>query len=197
MFRFKLAALTTALIPAFSHPAKETLHIQIGKDKHILDTVLIWIDYAKSPEVDPIQGGEWSDWEKDSVWIDEENHKIVRYTHNFLATKGTRKGFGNDYISFTTSGNSEPQYIASVSFNFQGDTAEAYTWEPVHWQDNPEIFPYQSGFKAGTGFYGQVSKYVGNGGDNLAQGQWALFLSRANGWVGSGGMGTTSLRQIT
>jgi hypothetical protein len=197
----KVSILAAALLPAAVHSAKETLHLQIGRNKsdvatdiEILDTVLLWVDYEKLPEVDPPQGGKWSALEKDSVWIDDGNQKNVRYTHNFLASMGSRKGYGFDYISFTSSGTSLPQYTAYASFHFRGDTTVKFGWDPAHYQDNPEVHPYSGGLRPGTGMYGEVSKHVGEGGANLAQGQWAKLLIRENGWTG--GDGPTSLRPV-
>ncbi|MDB5050390.1 MAG: hypothetical protein JWO30_3461 [Fibrobacteres bacterium] len=179
MLSFTAAAVTVALLPAIVHSAtKETLQIQIGKDKDILDTVTIVIEYDKPPEVAHPNGVKWADLEKDSLWEDN-NGRHVRYNHAFLASMGSRKGYGSDYIDYTKRGSEEPEYSAGVSFIFPGDTLVQFSWEPVHMYFYRQIVPYEeTGFVSGSEVYGQVSQYVKSGSENLTQGQWALLLTR-------------------
>jgi hypothetical protein len=101
------AGFCAVLFPAMAFSAKETLRIQIGRntssngqDIEILDTVLIWIDYAKPPEVAPPGGVAWPALEKDSTWVDD-NSRNLRYAHSFMAATRFGKGFGSDYISLS------------------------------------------------------------------------------------------------
>lgn len=176
--RLAAFALIAALLPAFSHAAKETLQIQFQKDKVILDTVIIEIDFGKPPEIDHPNGVKWADLEKDSIWEDV-NGRHVRRNHSFHASMGSRKGYGNEYIHFTKRGNQEPEYSANVSFIFPGDTLVQIGWEPVHMYLNASLDPYrETGFVSGCEVFGQVSTFVNKETENSTQGQVALLLTR-------------------
>lgn len=188
-------ALALSFLALDLHAAKETLRIQVGKDKEILDTVVIWFDYEKFPEIDHPQGADWSALEKDSLGSDDEALS-VKYNHNFLVQKGSRKGFGSEYISYRTTGTGTPQYQSWLGFNFPGDTTEGYLWEVIHMNDYPELRPYHQGIRSdGSGMYGQASLDAGDG-KNLVQGRWALIISRESGWAGSGAGGATAVRPV-
>jgi hypothetical protein len=174
---------------------KETLLIEIGKDKAILDTVALWINYGKLPEIEHPNGVNWADLEKDSTWADDKGW-YVRYNHSFMASLGSRQGNGWDYLSlsvFSEDFNGEPQFNANAGFTFSGDTTLQIYWDPNHIVEKAEAYPFQrSGFKSGMEQFGQVSKWVDSGGENLAQGQWAKLLIRENGWTG----GPTALHPV-
>lgn len=190
--RLKIMGLCAALLPSFAFSAKETLHIQIGRNKssngndiEILDTVLIWIDYAKLPEIASSTGMAWPTFEKDSIWVDDHTRNY-RYAHNFLAETRSGKGFGSDYIRLTEVdvNCSMPDFIGEVDFTFGSDTSTDYRWDPSHMQDNPEAWPYHRGtMKSGLEQFGQVYTYAKGGTENLTQGQWAKLLIREDGWT--------------
>lgn len=167
-------------------PGKETLRIQIGKGKQILDTVVIWTQYDAPPELAQPAGKKWSDFEVDTAWSDSQGWNL-RYTHSFLAQKGSRKGYGTDYIYLVDNPedfSGTPRYTASLSLSFPGDTSETYSWEPEHMVDVPQAYPYdKTRMVAGGETYADILKTVVNGSENLAEGQWALPLSRENGWI--------------
>jgi hypothetical protein len=167
-------------------PGKETLRIQIGKGKQLLDTVVIWTQYDAPPEITEPTGRKWSDLEKDTAWSDSQGWNL-RYTHSFLAQKGSRKGYGTDYIYLVDNPEDfigTPHYTASLSLSFPGDTSETYSWEPEHMVDVPEAYPYdKTRLIDGSESYADVLKTVINGSENLTEGQWALLLTRENGWV--------------
>jgi hypothetical protein len=167
------------------------LHVQIGKNKssngndiEILDTVLIWIDYAKAPEIATTAGVAWSALEKDSSWVDDHSRNL-RYSHNFLAETRSGKGIGIDYISLTEMDTlcSLPEYDGFVDFVFGSDTATDYRWSPAHMQDKPEAFPNHRGMKTGFPEFGEVLTYAMGGTVNLTQGQWTKLLVREDGWT--------------
>jgi hypothetical protein len=116
---FAVVALITVLLPDFAQSTQETLQIQIGKDKAVLDTIIIEFDFEKPPEIDHPNGVKWADLEKDSAWEDADG-KHVRRSHSFQASMGSRKVYGNEYIHLTTRGDQLPQYSANVSFVFPG-----------------------------------------------------------------------------
>ena len=168
-------------------PGKETLRIQIGKEKQILDTVVIWTQYDAPPVIAGPNGMKWSEVEKDSAWSDAQGWNL-RYDHPFLAMMGSRQGAGGDYIHLVDNPedfSGTPQYTSILSFTFPGDTSESYQWQPDHMADIPKAYPYdKSGFNPGTGGYGEVFRNAGKSGENLAYGQWARLLSREKGWAG-------------
>jgi len=199
--RPKVAALVAILFPAFAYceverpassndpvvlPGKETLRLQIGKGKQPLDTVVIWTQYEAPPEIAEPTGKKWSDLEVDTAWSDSQGRNL-RYTHFFLAMKGTRKGYGTDYIYLVDNlqdSSGTPHYTASLSLSFPGDTSETYSWEPEHMVDVPQAYPYdKTRLIAGGESYADVLKTVANGSENLTEGQWALVLARENGWI--------------
>jgi hypothetical protein len=50
--------------------------------------------------------------------------------------------------------------------------------------DVPQAYPYaQSRLIAGSESYADIFKTVVNGSENLAEGQWALVLTREPGWI--------------
>jgi len=167
-------------------PGKETLRLQIGKGKQILDTVVIWTQYDAPPEIAEPTGRKWSDLEKDSAWSDAQGWNL-RYAHSFLAMKGSRKGYGTDYIYLLDNPedfSGAPHYTSSLSLSFPGDTSETFSWEPEHMVDVPQAYPYaKSGLIAGSESYADIFKTVVNGSENLAEGQWALVLAREQGWI--------------
>lgn len=128
----------------------------------------------------------WSDLEKDTAWSDSQGWNL-RYTHSFLARKGSRKGYGTDYIYLLDNPedfSGAPHYTASLSLSFPGDTSETYSWEPEHMADVPQAYPYdKSHLFSGSESYADVLKTVVNGSENLTEGQWARPLTRENGWV--------------
>jgi hypothetical protein len=170
-----------------ARPGKETLRIQIGKEKEILDTLVIWTRYDAEPQVPDASGRKWADLEKDSAWRDSEGWNL-RYSHSFLAMQGTRQGIGGDYIYLVydlEDFNGLPRYTSILSIGFPGDTSEYYQWQPDHMADVPQAYPYdKSGFIDGGEGYGEVIRRVGETSANLAQGQWARILTREQGWIG-------------
>jgi hypothetical protein len=198
----KAAVLVAALFPSFAYcdvgtsgdttnapvvlPGKETLRLQIGKGKQPLDTVVIWTQYDAPPEIAEPTGKKWSDLEVDTAWSDSQGWNL-RYTHSFLAMKGSRKGYGTDYIYLVENpedSTGTPHYTASLSLSFPGDTSETYSWEPEHMVDVPQAHPYdKTRLIAGGESYADIFRIVANGSENLAEGQWALVLARENGWI--------------
>lgn len=193
--RIALTALALSLLVSGADAAKETLRVRIEKDGKAVDTVVLWFDYEKLPEIAP-HDGEWADSEMDSVWIDQEDMLRVKYEHSFLAQMGSRKGSGHDYISYArhTLNPADPLYISALSFVFPGDTVETYSWEVIHMNDHPQAHPYHRGLPAnGAEVYGSVGRNVGGKGPNLAEGQWGVIFSRESGWAGSG---ATAIRPL-
>lgn len=168
-------------------PGKETLRIQIGKEKQILDTVIIWTQYDQPPGTEGPAGQKWADLEKDSAWSDAKGWNL-RYSHAFTAMMGSRKGAGGDYIHLVDNPEDfigTPQYTSILSFSFPGDTSVGFQWEPDHFADVPQAYPYdKSGFTNGDEQYGEVITYAGKGTENLTSGQWARLLTREKGWAG-------------
>jgi hypothetical protein len=167
-------------------PGKETLHLQIGKGKQILDTAVIWTQYDAPPGIAEPTGRKWSDLEKDTAWSDTQGWNL-RYTHSFLAMMGSRKGYGIDYIYLLDKPedfSGAPHYTSSLSLSFPGDTSETFSWDPEHMVDVPQAYPYdKSGLIAGSESYADIFKTVVNGSENLAEGQWALVIAREQGWI--------------
>jgi hypothetical protein len=199
-YALKIAGLCAALLPAAVFPAKETLHVQVARyrssdvrDIEILDTVLIWVDYAKFPEVtSPIAGG-WPAQEKDSAWVDDTSRSI-RYNHNFLAETRSRKGSGSDFIHLTErAGNCLLQSDSYLDFSFPGDTTLLYQWSPAHLMDKDNAFPLHRGLKPRSEVYGEVFKYAKGSTQNLAEGQWTKLVAREDGWTGYEGNPTLAL----
>lgn len=181
----KAATLIVAFFPVFAFPAKETLTIQVGVGEKPTDTVIIWTDYDRPPEVPEPSGKGWAGLEVDSSWTDG-TIRNVRYSHSFLAMMGNRKGYGVDYVHLVDDPQAgEPQYSAILNFIFRGDTSRFYGWEPVHMMEMPDAFPYQeSVFTTGSGLYGEVSTYAGNSTTDLTENTWTRLLSREDGWRG-------------
>jgi hypothetical protein len=169
-------------------PGKETLRIQIGKDDQPVDTMVIWTQYDAPPAIADPYGRNWAGWDKDSAWSDEKGWNL-RYSHTFLAMKGSHQGYGFDYIYLIDNPEyfmGSPHYTAELSFSFQGDSIQSFSWEPEHMADVPAAYPYdKSGFLTSNGGrYGELSRSDGKGNMNQAGGQWVRLLTREPGWIG-------------
>jgi hypothetical protein len=191
------ALLTVAALFASAQASKETLRF-VSENETFVDTFIVWIDYARLPNIDPPQPGiEWSDGEKDSAWIDSGESgvtKHVRYYHSFYAALNGKTGFGYDHIYMEAAGwpdNPDPSYDAFLGFNWRdGSRQEGWITYGTHLNENREVMPdSRGGLNPGTWFAVDRTE----GGQPVGNSGGIKFFSRVGGWVGEGATGTAPL----